>query len=632
MRLVSLLPSLWFALPLAAQGWTTVQTIPVNPRSTFLRTDSTDTLAAGAVVVDLGALGIKSADRIRLRTTGSFQWNSGSSAGGTQALAVFTFTNAGLLPATAANRFLLASGNQAIGCNAPGHVSALTHRESLATDVPEDFLVDTVAGEVRVPSNNWLPQSPFLRLMAYDTFWGDNTDPENDFGVVLERWVDLPRTWTLAAAGPFSPRAFAAAAFDEVRGEGVLFGGSYYFDFPWSVRPNETWIWNGANWSLRTTTSAPAARLGHAMAYDSLRGVVVLFGGVGANYGVFNDTWEFDGADWIQRQPAVNATGVCRTAMAYDRTRGRCVLFGGNRNNIGGAGGVWNLSNETWEWDGVNWLQRTPAVAPSARVDHFMVWDPLRQRVTLGTGFPVAVGNWNPIRDHWEWDGSNWTIRGCCTFGSAYGATAFSDLDRAIWAVYGGSINGIMELRGCCWSPGWNTTPPTPPALVKASSFYDTWRGVGVLVGGLTDWVVYANSDQTWVYGPPQPSTSVVYGQACGPAPQPNLVVTNRPVAGDTFRMNLNGVSPTALPFLNIGLSQADVPLAQVTPLAYADCRWRVNALTNEVVLGRSVYELAIPGGPSLLGLPLYMQLAQFEQTNNRISLSNPVYNLVGSN
>jgi hypothetical protein len=415
----------------------------------------------------------------------------------------------------------------------------------------------------------------------------------------------------------------------------VLFGGSYYFDYPWSVRPNETWIWNGTNWSLRTTASAPAARLGHAMAYDSLRGVVVLFGGVGANYGVFNDTWEFDGAEWIQHQPAVNATAVCQTAMAYDRTRGRCVLFGGNRNNIGGAGGVWNLSNETWEWDGATWLRRTPALSPSGRVNHFMVWDPLRQRVKLGTGFAISVGHSGAYQDEWEWDGANWTLNAPATFwagpGSNWGPTAFSDIDRGMWFVTGGYTNGIMERRGCCWT-SWNTTPPTPPVLFLASSFYDTWRGVGVVVGGLTDTVARVNSDQTWIYGPPQPSTSVAYGQACGPAPQPNLVVTNRPVAGDTFRMNLNGVSPTALPFLNIGLSQADVPLAQVTPLAYADCRWRVNALTNEVVLGRSVYELAIPGGPSLLGLPLYMQLAQFEQTNNRISLSNPVYNLVGSN
>ncbi|HKQ97094.1 MAG TPA: kelch repeat-containing protein, partial [Candidatus Polarisedimenticolia bacterium] len=70
-------------------------------------------------------------------------------------------------------------------------------------------------------------------------------------------------------------------------------------------------------------------RNAHAMAYDSARERVVLFGGADAER-VRNDTWEWDGVAWTQ----VAATGPPpRTfpSMVYDETRRVALLFGGNR-------------------------------------------------------------------------------------------------------------------------------------------------------------------------------------------------------------------------------------------------------------------------------------------------------------
>ncbi|MGK0155974.1 MAG: hypothetical protein ACI9SE_002941, partial [Neolewinella sp.] len=44
----------------------------------------------------------------------------------------------------------------------------------------------------------------------------------------------------------------------------------------------------------RASHSGPSARSGHAMAFDSARGAVVLFGG-NISSGATDDTWEFDG-------------------------------------------------------------------------------------------------------------------------------------------------------------------------------------------------------------------------------------------------------------------------------------------------------------------------------------------------
>src|SRR5512134_80585 len=47
------------------------------------------------------------------------------------------------------------------------------------------------------------------------------------------------------------------------------------------------------DWFLTLARSSPLSRNGHAMAYDSARGRVVLFGGVRSS-GYLADTWEWD--------------------------------------------------------------------------------------------------------------------------------------------------------------------------------------------------------------------------------------------------------------------------------------------------------------------------------------------------
>lgn len=86
--------------------------------------------------------------------------------------------------------------------------------------------------------------------------------------------------------------------------------------------------------------SGPMERTVSTMAYDSRRGVTVLFGGVG-RAGELGDTWEWNGSTWTQ----VATTGPSRRAnygMVYDSTRGVTVLFGGA--TVGQ-----HANRETWE-------------------------------------------------------------------------------------------------------------------------------------------------------------------------------------------------------------------------------------------------------------------------------------------
>ena len=93
-------------------------------------------------------------------------------------------------------------------------------------------------------------------------------------------------------------------------------------------------------WTNITTGTAPPPRTGHAMAYDSKRGKVILFGGVG--YGFLNDTWIFDTvtSTWANVSPSKSPSPRSDFQLAYDSESDRVVLFGGWIGN--------KPSNDTW--------------------------------------------------------------------------------------------------------------------------------------------------------------------------------------------------------------------------------------------------------------------------------------------
>ena len=78
------------------------------------------------------------------------------------------------------------------------------------------------------------------------------------------------------------------------------------------------------------------------MAYDSARGVTVLFGGASLS-GVFSDTWEWDGTSWTQLSPA--ASPPARDAHAMATLGSKVVLFGGGNGTT--------AVNDTWSYSTV---------------------------------------------------------------------------------------------------------------------------------------------------------------------------------------------------------------------------------------------------------------------------------------
>ena len=167
-------------------------------------------------------------------------------------------------------------------------------------------------------------------------------------------------------------------AYDSLRGVTVLSGGvgasGYCVD---------TWEWNGINWLKRTAPSMPPERMAAAMAYDRARGVTVLFGGL-CPAGRLADTWEWDGATWSQYQHAASPPGCYTHTMAYDTIRETMVMFGGS--------------------DGSNFLGNTWEFAPGLR----LLQQPVNTVVVEGSDavFGVTAIGSTSIRYQWRKNGA----------------------------------------------------------------------------------------------------------------------------------------------------------------------------------------------------------------------------------
>jgi hypothetical protein len=223
----------------------------------------------------------------------------------------------------------------------------------------------------------------------------------------------------------------------------------------------------------------PNPRNGHAMAYDSARGRVVLFGGEGNV--PFNDTWEWDGVNWTQ--VADTGPSVRRGhAMAGDAKRQRIVLFGGSvRTGVGSDFQEGNFQSDTWEWDGEEWT-KLEDTGPPRRSFHGMAYDNMRERIILVGGFNGQA----PLNDTWEWDGNIWKHMTDVGPGGISGHSMVYN-GQGI-ELFGGSSTNRLGNTWTWDGKHWTQKQDMGPDPRSLSSMaYDSKRDRVVLFGGLAD-------------------------------------------------------------------------------------------------------------------------------------------------
>lgn len=313
-------------------------------------------------------------------------------------------------------------------------------------------------------------------------------------------------------------RYLHAAAFDIAREVLVLFGGTEFDPNNGTATPNqETWEWNTTTgtWTNRTVAGAgPEARSGAAMAYDSARKKIVLFGGRAGSGFNYEDTWEWDPVTgiWTQiTQAGSHPSARSQHAMVYESSTGKILLFGGGRSDFSSydATGITLSMGDTWELDPNTqiWKQQSPVSTPSPRHDLGLAWDVNRQMAVLFGGLQADLTGASgiPKQDTWEWDpkSANWTERTSTGIrpGPRYAHAMAFDSSRGRMVVFGGfdmltggNLNDVWDWDPASgvWSKSINGDEGGMPGPRRYANFIsDNKRKRLELVFGLTTYNPY---------------------------------------------------------------------------------------------------------------------------------------------
>lgn len=319
-----------------------------------------------------------------------------------------------------------------------------------------------------------VPAARFQYGAAYDgtqvVIFGGAADTDGPYYNDTWTWTGSWQQGTLGVVEP-SHRTRMAMAWDPLDGLAIMHGG---FD---GATLADSWIFDGHAW--RSFGSASQPRRNAAMAFDSRRRRMVLFGGADSGNVPMTRLWEIDPAsptEWV----AIDAAGPNAregAAMAFDATRGTTVLFGGN-NGLTRYG-------DTWTWDGTSWSAHA-VPGPSPRTDARMTWDARRQRVVL---FGGSAGN-TSLSDTWLWDGGAWSELTTATVPRPRASHALAyDLVRGVVVMHGGTGSAFMlgdlwELDGTDWKS--RVLADTRIVTAEAMMYSTTLRGI-ITFGGTSN-------------------------------------------------------------------------------------------------------------------------------------------------
>ncbi|MBA2284205.1 MAG: hypothetical protein H0W02_01845 [Ktedonobacteraceae bacterium] len=248
-------------------------------------------------------------------------------------------------------------------------------------------------------------------------------------GSLNDTWTWNGHTWSLQHP-PTSPpaRSSACMSYDPLSGGALLFGGVDVTGMPL----DDTWLWSGTQWLRLHTSTHPPARLGACMAYDAARQRTILFGGLaqaGHSGQLLNDTWAWDGAEWSLLKPAASPEPRLGACMAYSVFHQHVVLFGGTSGE--------STFGDTWLWHGTTWAKQSLSSGPPARAWAAMAFNHHTQQVVLTGGSGIS-GQQSPanLADTWTWNGTTWTQQaGSAPFAGSYHGMAY-DAARQTLIVY----------------------------------------------------------------------------------------------------------------------------------------------------------------------------------------------------
>ena len=259
-------------------------------------------------------------------------------------------------------------------------------------------------------------------------------------------------------------------------------------------------------WTKFKAENSPPARFDHALAFDSDKQQLILFGGR-ASGDIFGDTWIYDlqANAWHEiKTPGPSAR--FGFASAYDAKTKAVYLFGGQKSDF---------YNDTWKFDTVTetWSEiQTQGEKPGIRYGHGVTLDTKNNRLIISHGFARDGRH----QDTWALDLSTnqWTEitpAGDKPLNRCLHDIAYAPNANVVY-LFGGCSSGFGPCpQGDLWSLDlqtnqWTLANPqgeTPSARENPAIVVDSKTGNLILFGGRADtaqndlWVFDAKA-KTW--------------------------------------------------------------------------------------------------------------------------------------
>lgn len=301
-----------------------------------------------------------------------------------------------------------------------------------------------------------------------------------------DTWEYDGTDWTAITTQHVPPaRYLHGMAWDATRGETLVFGGRCGT----SCRLGDTWAYDGTDWRVLEPLHAPSPRGGSSMAYDAARGTIVVFGGFGCvdesslETSCFrNDTWSWNGTDWTAAPDDPGLDTSAYHVMSFDPGHNRTVRFGGY--------GLADPGGQEWRgllfWEKTAWYESDPPpVDVQNRAGHALVYHPASDALLLygGAGAPG---------DTWLFDGTSWVVAESDSAPAAEDDLAMAvDPSSSRVVLFGGHAGSQANILGETWE-FVQTTPHVRWAAQVATTLVQVPAG---LVSLGTTWVGAGSGD-----------------------------------------------------------------------------------------------------------------------------------------
>jgi hypothetical protein len=345
-------------------------------------------------------------------------------------------------------------------------------------------------------NNDWAelnpPTSPPARQLpgaAYDPvrdrivlFGGTETSADGKtLTPVHDTWEFDGTTWKqIGGEGPVISKPIIA--FDAARNQTIMLGLDNSAVTLMYAYDAVAGTWN----QVKPALLPPCVNEG-ALAYQESNQTLIYTGGVCTNATGVDETYEWDGTNWTKVTLLLADTRVFGAAFAYDADHRVTTLFGGSP--------VVGLPvSDTWTYASGTWLSVPDFSRPGPRSLFTFTTDPVNNTIWMYGGTDDVT----TFSDFWRYDSGAWTE--VVADGAPVGClspTAALDTDRNKLVVVCADAAAVYEWDGTAWKTITPAAKTVPPFHRFASMAYDQTLKKTVLFGGF-DTTNYL--DQTWLW------------------------------------------------------------------------------------------------------------------------------------